>query len=175
MQNAPIEDVYPKRPAPVVVLQSGERVVREDMLRGFPPFKKGAGYGTNFRTLTVNLWRDCLDQEHRCVVPDTAVAGPDRNTSKPVEWRWFERADKQPFIFDEEVAQGWRRHAVLHHDHRAQRDRRADPRKGNAGHADDPRDRGHWLSGSSVEQARAMQRAAPDDAIVIRSVEEKAA
>jgi putative SOS response-associated peptidase YedK len=44
-------DVYPNRPAPVVIEQDGEHIVREDMLWGFPPFKPGAGYGTNFRSL----------------------------------------------------------------------------------------------------------------------------
>jgi len=107
-------EVYPNRPASVVVVSDGQRIVRQDMLWGFPPFKEGAGYGTNFRTLNNHLWRDWLDRTHRCVVPATAFAEPDRNscvvpatafaepdrnTSKPVEWRWFERADKQPFFF----------------------------------------------------------------------------
>jgi putative SOS response-associated peptidase YedK len=35
-QNEPIEDVYPNKRAPVVVLQNGQHVVREDMLWGFP-------------------------------------------------------------------------------------------------------------------------------------------
>jgi len=39
-------DVYPNHLAAVVVDQDGQRVVRE-MLWGFPPFKAGAGYGTN--------------------------------------------------------------------------------------------------------------------------------
>jgi hypothetical protein len=64
------------------------------MLWGFPPFKQGAGYGTNFRSLKNHLWRGWLDREHRCVVPATAFAEPDQNTPKgAVEWRWFERAE----------------------------------------------------------------------------------
>src|SRR5216683_4775200 len=74
-QNEPIKDVYPNRPAPVVVEQDGQRIVRQDMLWGFPPFKPGAGYGTNFRTLKNRLWRDWLDRAHRCVVPATALDG----------------------------------------------------------------------------------------------------
>jgi hypothetical protein len=35
-QNEPIEDVYPNKGAPVVVLQNTKHVVREDMLLGFP-------------------------------------------------------------------------------------------------------------------------------------------
>jgi putative SOS response-associated peptidase YedK len=66
-QNEPIEDVYLNKRAPVVVLQNGEHVVREDMLWGFPKHKPGANWGTNFRTLS--QWRPWLDREHRCVVP----------------------------------------------------------------------------------------------------------
>ena len=75
-------DVYPNRPAPVVVEQDGQRIVRQDMLWGFPPFKPGAGYGTNFRSLKNHLWRGWLDREHRCVVPATAFSEPDKNTPK---------------------------------------------------------------------------------------------
>jgi putative SOS response-associated peptidase YedK len=64
------------------------------------PFKAAAGYGTNFRSLKNHLWRGWLDRAHRCVVPATAFSEPDRNTPKgAVVWRWFERADKQPFFF----------------------------------------------------------------------------
>jgi putative SOS response-associated peptidase YedK len=34
-------DVYPNRPAPVVLEKDGQRVVRQDMLWGFPPFRQG--------------------------------------------------------------------------------------------------------------------------------------
>jgi putative SOS response-associated peptidase YedK len=48
----------------------------------FPPFKQGAGYGTNFRSLKNHLWRGWLDREHRCVVPATAFSEPDKTTPK---------------------------------------------------------------------------------------------
>jgi hypothetical protein len=32
-------------------VSDGQRIVRQDMLWGFPPFRQGAGYGTNFRSL----------------------------------------------------------------------------------------------------------------------------
>jgi len=67
-------DVYPNHPAPVVIEQDGQRIVRQDMLWGFPPFKQGAGYGTNFRSLKNKLWRDWL------AVPVTAFSEPDKNT-----------------------------------------------------------------------------------------------
>jgi len=93
-------EVYPNRPAPVVVVSDGQRIVRQDKLWGFPPFGQGAGYGTNFRSLKNHLRRDWLDRQHRCGVPAKAFAEPDRNTPKDgVAWRWFARADKQPFVF----------------------------------------------------------------------------
>jgi len=99
-QNEPIEDVYPNKRAPVVVLQNGEHVVREDMLWGFPKYKPGASWGTNFRTLKNSQWRPWLDREHRCVVPATAFAEPDKNTPKgDMMWRWFKRRDGLPFFF----------------------------------------------------------------------------
>jgi hypothetical protein len=33
-RNEPVEEVYPNKPAPVLVLENGEHVVREDMLWG---------------------------------------------------------------------------------------------------------------------------------------------
>ena len=55
-------DVYPNRPAPVVIEQDGQRVVCQDMLWRFPPFKPGAGYGTDFRSLKNHLWRGWLER-----------------------------------------------------------------------------------------------------------------
>jgi putative SOS response-associated peptidase YedK len=166
----------------------GERIVRQDMLWGFPPFKPGAGYGTNFQSLKNHLWRAWLDREHRCVVPATAFSEPDKNTPKgAVVWRWFERADKQPFFF----AGIWRPWTGD----------RGTKKKPNIGdHAlfsimttepnaivepihetampvmlMTPDDVEQWLSGATVEDAQKMQKPAPDDAIVIRPEERKAA
>jgi hypothetical protein len=72
-RNEPIEDVYPNKRAPVVVVENGEHVVREDMLWGFPKYKPGANWGTNFRTLKNGQWRPWLDREHRCIVPAAAL------------------------------------------------------------------------------------------------------
>src|SRR5690242_18293656 len=44
-QNEPIEDVYPNKRAPMVVLQNGEHVVREHMLWGFPEVQAGRQLG----------------------------------------------------------------------------------------------------------------------------------
>ena len=99
-RNEPIEDVYPNKRAPVVVIENGEHVVREDMLWGFPKYKPAANRGTNFRTPKNSQWKSWLDREHRCVVPATAFAEPDKNTPKGnMMWRWFKRADGLPFFF----------------------------------------------------------------------------
>jgi putative SOS response-associated peptidase YedK len=98
-RNAPIEDVYPNQPAPVVVVQNGERIVREDLLWGFPKFGGKGPYAMNFRNPKAHMWRSWLDKGHRCVVPATAFAEPDKDTSKPVVWRWFERPNREPFFF----------------------------------------------------------------------------
>jgi len=172
-------DVYPNRSAGVVVEKGGQRVVNE-MLWGFPPFKPGAGYGTNFRTLKLKMWRDWLDREHRCVVPASAFAEPDRNTAKPVLWRWFERADGQPFFF----AGIWRPWT-------GDRGTKKQPKVGDHSlfsimttepngivqpiHEKampvmlmTPDDVDRWLRGGGLDDALAMQKPAPDEAIVMR-------
>src|SRR6266851_4338992 len=187
-QNEPIKDVYPNRPAPVVVEQDGQRIVREDLLWGFPPFNPGAGYGTNFRSLKLKLWRDWLDRQHRCVVPATAFSEPDKNTPKgAVVWRWFERADKQPFFF----AGIWRpwtgdrgtKRVPNIGDHTLFSIMTTEPNgsvepiheKAMPVMLMTPDDVEQWLRGSTVEDALKMQKPAPDDAIVIRPEEKKAA
>ena len=44
-RNEPIEDVYPNVRAPFVVLQNGEQLVREEVLRNLPKYKPGANWG----------------------------------------------------------------------------------------------------------------------------------
>ena len=170
-------DVYPSRPAPVVVSRTDSALCA----------KTCAGYGTNFRTLQNRLWRDWLDRAHRCVVPATAVSEPDRNTSKPVQWRWFWRADKQPFFF----AGVWRpwtgdrgpKKAPNIGDHTLFSIMTTEP-NGIVGPIHEkampvmlmtPDDVEQWLRGSSVEDALEMQKPAPDNAIVMRPLEKKAA
>jgi putative SOS response-associated peptidase YedK len=174
----PIGEVHPNQRAPVVVLRNGEHILREDMLWGFPKYAEA--YGTNFRTLTNPRWKPWLNREHRCVVPATAFALPDRNTPESDRMgRWFSRADKLPFVF----AGIWR------------------PWTGNRGSKQAPNvgvhtlfsimttdpnavvepiheqampvllmtaDAAHrWLNGATVEDALAMQRPAADDALVV--------
>jgi putative SOS response-associated peptidase YedK len=182
-RNAPIEDVYPNHRAPVLVVQDGQPIMREDMLWGFPPFSSKGPYATNFRNLKVNLWREWLDREHRCAVPARAFAEPDRNTSKPVVWRWFERADGLPFFF----AGIWRPWT-------GDRGTKKVPNVGNHTLFSimttqpnavvapvherampvmlmTPEDVARWLGGGSALDATEMQKPAPDDAVVIRGLE----
>jgi putative SOS response-associated peptidase YedK len=94
-------NVYPNYEAPVVVVRDGQRVI-ETMRWGFPPppFMGSKAPVTNIRNTASNYWKPWLKKpEQRCVVPATAFSEPDRNTSKPVQFRWFKRADGEPFFF----------------------------------------------------------------------------
>jgi len=110
--------VYPKYPAPVVIVRGGDRTL-DHMGWGMPappaPLKPGEkakrpGFLTNARNLKLGMWKQWLAapsvtigrdklQGGRCIVPATMFAEPDRNTSKPVINRWFGRADGVPFFF----------------------------------------------------------------------------
>lgn len=110
--------VYPNYTAPVVIEQGDKRVL--DHLRwGMPgptfPAKAGEkakppGRLTNVRNTASRHWLPWLaaaevevgkdkNKGGRCIVPASAFAEPDRNTSKPVVNRWFARADGLPFFF----------------------------------------------------------------------------
>lgn len=94
-------NIYPNYEAPVVVVRDRRRVV-ETMRWGFPPppFMGSKAPVTNIRNTASNYWKPWLKKpEQRCIVPATAFSEPDRNTSKPVQFRWFKRADGQPFFF----------------------------------------------------------------------------
>jgi putative SOS response-associated peptidase YedK len=110
--------VYPKGTAPVVLMQDGEQQY-ERLKWGLPawmpppePGKKPLRprFVTNVRNTDSNWWKSWLagaevtvgkDKNHggRCLVPASAFAEPDQNTSKPVVNRWFKRADGLPFFF----------------------------------------------------------------------------
>ena len=125
----------------------------------------------------------------RCVVPATALSEPDKNTPKgSVVWRWFERADKQPFFFL--PGSGGRgltieapRRCPNIADHALFSIMTTEPNpivepiheKAMPVMLMKPDDVEQWLKGGSVEDALKMQKPAPDDAIVIRPEEKKAA
>lgn len=94
-------NIYPNYEAPVAVVRDGKRVI-ETMRWGFPPppFMGSKAPVTNIRNTASNYWKPWLKKpEQRCIVPATAFSEPDRNTSKPVQFRWFARRDGQPFFF----------------------------------------------------------------------------
>ena len=104
-----------------------------------------------------------------------------------MQWRWFERADKQPFFF----AGIWRpwtgdrgtKKLPNIGDHALFSIMTTEPNgvvepiheKAMPVMLMTPEDVEQWLRGSSVEDALKMQKPAPDDAIVIRPAEKKAA
>jgi putative SOS response-associated peptidase YedK len=149
------------------------------MLWGFPPFGGKGPYVTNFRHLKSHMWRDCLDREHRCVVPARAFAEYDDRTSKPKVLRWFERADGLPFFF----AGIWRpwygdrgtKKAPNVGDHRLFSIMTTEPNgivapfheKAMPVMLMTPEDVARWLDGDSVADAVEMQKRAPDDALVV--------
>jgi putative SOS response-associated peptidase YedK len=179
-QNAPVEDVYPNKGAPVVVIENGEHVVREDMLWGFPKIRAGANWGTNFRTLDNSQWRPWLDRAHRCIVPASAFAEPDRTTPKgAMMWRWFSRADEVPFFF----AGIWRpwtgdrgtKKAPSPGDHRLFSIMTTEP-NGLVEPVHEQampvllmtrEDVDRWLTGDSAAEAVALQMPVPDEALVV--------
>lgn len=89
--NGPHE-VCPNFEAPVIrSLATPDGVVRDivPMRWGFPPpplYNRKANF-TNVRNTPSGCWKPC----QRCLVPATASSEPDRNTSKPVIFRWFAR------------------------------------------------------------------------------------
>jgi len=108
-------EVYPKYTAPVVIEQGGVQVL-DHMRWGMPgpmlPNEKSTRpkFITNVRNTASRHWTPWLggaevtvgkdgNRGGRCLVPAVAFAEPDENTSKPVIFRWFKRADGLPFFF----------------------------------------------------------------------------
>jgi putative SOS response-associated peptidase YedK len=134
---------------------------------------------TNVRNTKSSYWKPWLKREQRCLVPVSAFAEPDRNTSKPVVFRWFKPADGQPFFF----AGIWRewegdrgtKKAPNVGTHKLYAFLTTDPNgivepihnKAMPVMLMTPDDVEQWLRGSSVEDALKMQKPAPDEAIVM--------
>ena len=108
-------NVYPKYAAPVVRLQDGEQILDRPKW-GMPgpvlPAEKSTRprFITNVRNTASRHWTPWLagpevvvgkdgNRGGRCLVPAASFAEPDQNTSKPVIFRWFRRADGLPFFF----------------------------------------------------------------------------
>ena len=180
--NEPTQ-VYPKYMAPVGVLEGGQVVARR-MSWGFPPppFIKAKAPVTNVRNVAKGYWKAWLGPEHRCIVPATAFSEFDQQLRVP---RWFKRADGRPFFF----ARIWRPWT-------GDRGTKAKPNVG--GHllfsflTTDPNavvapihskampvllDNAAiecWLTASN-DDALALQKPAPDDALILLPAEKKAA
>jgi putative SOS response-associated peptidase YedK len=102
-KGSPVK-VYPNYEAPVIrstVTPNGIRRSMTMMRWGFaaPPFYKVKANVTNVRNVASAYWTKYFRPAQRCIVPATAFSEPDRNTSKPVIFRWFERPDRRPFFF----------------------------------------------------------------------------
>jgi putative SOS response-associated peptidase YedK len=88
--------VYPNRPGRSWSTALAARVVA--MLWGLTTGK--GTWLTNFRNPHLKTWKPLIDKKaQRCVVPATRFGEPDRNTSKPVQCRWFARPNRKPFMF----------------------------------------------------------------------------
>lgn len=102
-RNGP-QKVYPNYEAPVIrSLATPAGIVRDisPMRWGFPapPFYKIKANVTNVRNTASGYWKPYLKPGQRCLVPATAFSEPDRNTSKPVVFRWFARPGGELFYF----------------------------------------------------------------------------
>ncbi len=64
-----------------------------------PPFYQIKANVTNVRNTASGYWKPYLKPGQRCLVPATAFSEPDRNTSKPVVFRWFARSAGELFYF----------------------------------------------------------------------------
>jgi len=183
------QEFYPNHEAPVVVVRDGRRTI-ETMRWGFPP-PPGVGSKApvvNVRNTASAYWRpSVVNKAQRCIVPATAFAEPDRNTSKPVVIRWFRRPGGEPFFF----AGIWR-------EWEGDRGTKAKPNVGRHKlysflttapngivepvHSKampvllmTPADVERWLEGTA-EEALELQKPSPDDAIIMDpSLEKKAA
>jgi putative SOS response-associated peptidase YedK len=177
--------VYPNYEAPVIWQRGLEREI-EPMRWGFPPpppFAKAGTTVTNVRHVDKGIWKPYQVRECRCIVPATAFSEFDPVARKP---RWFQRPDGAMFFF----AGIWRPWT-------GDRGTKAKPNVGDhllfSFLTTEPNqvvapihpkampvlllDEAaveQWLTGSS-EEALALQKPAPDDAIELLPVETKAA
>ena len=95
------QEFYPNYEAAVAVIRDGQRVI-ETMRWGFPPPPGVPSKApvVNVRNTASAYWRPSIaNKAQRCIVPVTAFAEPDRNTSKPVVFRFIRRTDGEPFFF----------------------------------------------------------------------------
>lgn len=107
---APLPAIYPDQPAPVVLNDRDGRLLK--MARWglpTPPLylrgKKTDRGVTNVRNTRSPHWRRWLGPEHRCLVPFTAFAEPDR--AHPDGNAWFSLPEGRPGFFAGLHVPGW--------------------------------------------------------------------
>lgn len=90
--------IFPDSVAPVVRgTPKGRELLK--MRWGFPsPPQAKSKYTTNARHLTKGMWRDWLDEEHRCLVPVTSFCEYDWRSGKAVP-TWFALDETRPLFF----------------------------------------------------------------------------
>ena len=99
----PATELYPKRVAPVVRKEDGERVL-DVMTRGFTPPPKSRAPVTNVRNLSSPFWRSALDRpDRRCLVPVAAFCEWEGEPGSKRQ-RWFSLPASDVFAF----ARVWR-------------------------------------------------------------------
>lgn len=101
---APLDEIYPGKPAPVLRRAGDGGLVLEIMHWGFPgPQAAGKRPVTNVRNLDSPFWRTALaNPERRCVVPATRFcewsAEPDPETSRKRK-HWFGLTEEEQPLF----------------------------------------------------------------------------
>lgn len=98
---APMPGVFPDYPAPVVYNSGGEREMTI-MRWGMPPPPRAGGYPvTNIRNTTSPHWRAWLSAENRCLVPANSFAeyAPEPNPeTKKKDVVWFALNEDRPLF-----------------------------------------------------------------------------
>ena len=154
---------------------------------GMPgPPKFGGAPITNIRNVKSPHWRRWLGKGSRCIVPATSFC--EYADTKPRKTpNWFALSEDRPLFAFAGVWTPWRgvrgpevravegeHRAVRFSDDGGQRDRRARPPKGDAGHSDNAGRGRLWLTAETRARPSTLQRPLPDDALRIVAKGERA-
>lgn len=178
----PLPGIFPDQMAPVV--RTAPEGARELMMMrwGFPsPSPKGPPLVTNVRNTSSRYWKPYLRPEFRCLVPVTSFCEYDHRSGKAVP-TWFALDESRPLFFFAGIWRGWQ----------GTRGTKANPVEGNhmlfsflttepnaeVGEVHEKAmpvclltedQRETWMR-ADVEDALAMQRAAPDGTLRVVAV-----
>ena len=184
--DPPPERVYPDYVAPVIVHRSdGKREVHE-MRWGFPPFESDPRVRTNVRWPKSKPWIGKWELGQRCLAPAIAFSEYQDGPS-PKALRWFARADGKPFY----LAATWmpwtgvrgKKSAPVEGDHElftfltTDANKIVKPVHSKAMPVILTTDAEieQWLMAPTSDEALELQRAAPDDLMVLLPLEDKTA